>query len=138
MDIALIFNFLLFGNVSWTTNMRPYGHWKLYVIYCVYIGFIQSSSSNHWIKISFDSKWIWSLKMLLCKFQSFLLVFKLAKWCHQYLLYITFFEQKWLTLGVSPWNNNLLFKTKPLMFVWNQTMLCYVRTCVFFVFEKKT
>jgi hypothetical protein len=25
MSFALYFNFLLFGNVSWITNMRPYG-----------------------------------------------------------------------------------------------------------------
>jgi hypothetical protein len=37
-------------------------------LYYVYIDFIQSSSSNHWIKINFDSKWILSSKMLLCKF----------------------------------------------------------------------
>jgi len=23
------FNFLLFGNVLWTTNMKPYGCWKI-------------------------------------------------------------------------------------------------------------
>ncbi len=28
---------------------------KLYIIYFVYIDFIQSSLSNHWIKINFDS-----------------------------------------------------------------------------------
>jgi hypothetical protein len=28
MGFALYFNFLLFGNVSWITNMRPYGHQK--------------------------------------------------------------------------------------------------------------
>jgi len=29
------FNFLFFGNVSWTTNMKPYGHWRIgsYILY---------------------------------------------------------------------------------------------------------
>jgi hypothetical protein len=30
------FNFLFFGNVSWTTNMRPYGRWKI-IIYTLYV-----------------------------------------------------------------------------------------------------
>jgi hypothetical protein len=56
------FNFLLFGNVSWTTNMKPSGHWKIgsYILYVHQ--FIQFSSSNYWIKINFDSKWLWVLK----------------------------------------------------------------------------
>jgi hypothetical protein len=72
MGIALFFNFFLFGNVSWITNMRPYGHWKN-VTYFIYIDLIQSSSSNYWIKISFDSKWTLSSKMLSCKIIIFIL-----------------------------------------------------------------
>jgi hypothetical protein len=41
---------------------------KLQIIYVVYIDFIQSSSSNHWIKIKFDLKWNLNPKMLLCTF----------------------------------------------------------------------
>jgi hypothetical protein len=72
MGIALFFNFFLFGNVSWITNMRPSGHWKN-VTYFIYIDLIQSSSSNYWIKISFDSKWTLSSKMLSCKIIIFIL-----------------------------------------------------------------
>jgi hypothetical protein len=77
------FNFLLFGNVSWTTNMRAYGHWKTvsYILYV--INFIQSFSSNDWIKNNFDSKWTLNSKMLWCNFLSFLLVFKIIKGYHQ-------------------------------------------------------
>jgi hypothetical protein len=50
------FSFFLFGNVLWTINMRPYGCWKTISYIFMYINFIQSSSSNHWIKINFDSK----------------------------------------------------------------------------------
>jgi hypothetical protein len=39
-----------------------------YIIYSMYIDFIQSFLSNYWIKINFDSKWTLSSKMLLCKF----------------------------------------------------------------------
>jgi hypothetical protein len=41
---------------------------KMYVIYFMYIDFIQLSSSNHWIKLNFDSKWTLSSKMLSCTF----------------------------------------------------------------------
>ncbi len=37
-------------------------------IYVLYFDFIQSSSSNHWIKINLDLKWNLSSKMLLCTF----------------------------------------------------------------------
>jgi hypothetical protein len=32
---CIIFSKKLFGNVSWTTNMKPYGRWKLikYILY---------------------------------------------------------------------------------------------------------
>jgi hypothetical protein len=50
----------------------------------MYINFIQSFSSNHWIKINFDSKWTLKSKMLSCKFLKFLLVFKIAKKYHQH------------------------------------------------------
>jgi hypothetical protein len=35
MEITLVFLFFLFGNVSWTTNMRLYGRWKVvnYILY---------------------------------------------------------------------------------------------------------
>jgi hypothetical protein len=41
---------------------------KLHIIYVVYIDFIQSSSSNHWIKINLDLKWNLNSKILLCTF----------------------------------------------------------------------
>jgi hypothetical protein len=41
---------------------------KLHIIYVLYIAFIQSFSSNHWIKINLDLKWNLSSKMLLCTF----------------------------------------------------------------------
>jgi hypothetical protein len=65
--LCIIFNFLLFDNVSWTTNVKPYGRKKTWVIFSMYIGFIQSSLSNHWIKVNFDSKWTLNSKMLSCK-----------------------------------------------------------------------
>jgi hypothetical protein len=53
-----------------------------------------------------DSKQTLSSKMLSCKFLSVLLLFRIAKGCHQdfnllllqYLLYIIFLVQKWFTL----------------------------------------
>ncbi len=39
---------------------------KMYIIYIMHIDFIQSSSSNHWIKLNFDSKWLLSSKILSC------------------------------------------------------------------------
>ncbi len=41
---------------------------KLHIIYVVYICFIQSFSSNHWIKINLYLKWNLSSKMLLYTF----------------------------------------------------------------------
>ncbi len=35
-ELYYFFKFLLFGNVSWITNMRPYGHWKI-VSYILYV-----------------------------------------------------------------------------------------------------
>jgi len=57
---------------------------NIYIIYSIYTDFIQSSSSNGWIKINFDSNWtLSSTKMLSCKFKILLLVLKIAKGCHQ-------------------------------------------------------
>jgi len=56
---------------------------NLKIIYYMYINFIQSFSSNYWIKINFDLKWTLSSKMLSCKFLSFLFVFRRAKEYHQ-------------------------------------------------------
>jgi hypothetical protein len=90
---------------------QTWGHMvveKLYVIYCMYIDFFQSSSSNCWIKINFDSKWTLSSKMLSCNFFKKNLVFLIAKEYHQNfdLLHIIIlvihhlFGEKWLTLSV--------------------------------------
>jgi len=49
----------------------------------MYIDFIESFSSNHWMKINFHSKWILGFKMLSCKFESFLFMYKIIKGCHQ-------------------------------------------------------
>jgi len=49
----------------------------------MYINFIKSSSSNHWIKINFDSKWTLSSKMLSCNFFKKIIVFRIAKGYHQ-------------------------------------------------------
>jgi hypothetical protein len=49
---------------------QTWGHMankKLHIIYVVYIDFIRSSSSNHWIEINLDLKWKLSSKML-CTF----------------------------------------------------------------------
>jgi hypothetical protein len=46
----------------------PMANKKLYIIYVVYIDFIQSSSSNRWMEINFDLKWNLNSKMLLCTF----------------------------------------------------------------------
>jgi hypothetical protein len=46
----------------------PMANKKLHIIYGVYINFIQSSSSNHWIEINLDLKWNLNSKMLLCTF----------------------------------------------------------------------
>jgi len=81
MGFALYFYFFLFGNFSWITNTRPWLS-KKYKLYFMYIDFIRSSSSNCWIKINFNSKLILNSKML-CKFLSLLLVFIIAKGCHQ-------------------------------------------------------
>jgi hypothetical protein len=79
---------------------------NLWIIYSMYIDFIQSFLFNHWIKINFDSKWTFSSKML-CKFLNFFLVFKIAKKCYQdfnFLCIIIFvihhFFWKWLTFSV--------------------------------------
>jgi hypothetical protein len=45
----------------------PMADKKLHIIYVVYIDFIQSFSSNRWIKINLDLKWNLSSKML-CTF----------------------------------------------------------------------
>jgi hypothetical protein len=46
----------------------PMADKKLHIIYLVHVDFIQSFSSNHWIKINLDLKWNLSSKMLLCTF----------------------------------------------------------------------
>jgi hypothetical protein len=56
---------------------------RLQFIHCMYINFIQSFSSNHWIKINFDSKWTLKLKILSCKYFKKLLMFRIAKKYHQ-------------------------------------------------------
>jgi hypothetical protein len=61
----------------------PMTIYKTKVIYYVYIDLIQSSSSNHWIKIDFDSKWTLNLKKFSWEFKFFLLVFRIAKGYHQ-------------------------------------------------------
>jgi len=43
---------------------------KMYIIYFMHF-FIQSSSSNHWNKFNFDSKWTLNSKMLSCTFKFF-------------------------------------------------------------------
>jgi len=53
------------------------------VIYFIYIDFIQYSSSNRWIKITFDSKWIWVPQCYHQNFKVFSLMFRIGKGCHQ-------------------------------------------------------
>jgi hypothetical protein len=92
--LHVFFNFLLFGNVSWTTNMRLYGRWKT-VSYILYVHwFYPIFFIYRWIKINFDSKCTLSSKMFSCKFLSFLLVFMIAKNCHQHFnfLHIIIFD----------------------------------------------
>jgi len=50
----------------------------------MYIDFIHLFSFNCWIKINFDFKCTLSSKMFSCKFLRFLLVFMIAKNCHQH------------------------------------------------------
>jgi hypothetical protein len=100
-SLHYFFNFCLFGNVSWTINMKHFGHWKnvSYIFYVHY--FYPISSSNHWIKNNFDVKWTLSFKMLSCKILSLFIMFQIVKGCHQdlsllhtmYSLYITFFGE---------------------------------------------
>jgi hypothetical protein len=50
---------------------QTWGHMvnkKMHIIYVMYIGFIQSFSSNHWIEINLDLKGNLSSKMLLYTF----------------------------------------------------------------------
>jgi len=42
VDIILFFHFFWFGNVLWITNMRPYGHWNMYIIYFMHIDLSKS------------------------------------------------------------------------------------------------
>jgi hypothetical protein len=82
MGIALCFQFpfvMFHESQTW----GPMAIEELLIIYFKYIDFIQSSSYNGSIKIKFDLKWTLSSKMLLCKFLSLLLVFRLPKGCHQ-------------------------------------------------------
>jgi hypothetical protein len=51
---------------------------KLHIIYVVYIEFIQSFSSNHWIKINLDLKWNLSSKMLCAHSRAFCLCIGLS------------------------------------------------------------
>ncbi len=50
----------------------------------MYIDFIHLFSFNCWIKINVDFKCTLSSKMFSCKFLRFLLVFMIAKNCHQH------------------------------------------------------
>ncbi len=82
---------------------------KMYIIYFMHIDLIQSSSSNHWTKFNFDSKWALNYKILSCTFWSFLFYvwdfkknssrFQLTTYL-SYLLYIIFLDEKWLTCNV--------------------------------------
>jgi hypothetical protein len=103
MGIAFFFNLCLFVNVSWSTNMKPYGHWKIvsYIFYIQY--YIQSSSSNYWIKMNFE------FQNVVIKFFKCLLMFTIIKGCHQdfsllciilFVIHHYFFSKKWLTFNV--------------------------------------
>jgi hypothetical protein len=90
----------------------------MYVIYFMHIDFIQSSSSNHWMKFKFDSEWTLNYKILSCTFCSFFLCLKILKivsWFQlttyiSYLLYINFLDEKWLTCNVfSPLGDSTLW-----------------------------
>jgi hypothetical protein len=52
---------------------------KMYVIYFMHIDFIQSFSSNHWIKLNFESQ---NVVIHILKF-FFLIMFGVFKKCHQ-------------------------------------------------------
>ncbi len=93
------FDFLLFSNVSWITNMRPYGCWKMCYIFCI-----------HWFyPICFtellDQNELWVSKCCHAHFKTFYLwlwltnnAIKISSYCTLwYLLYITFFGEIWLT-----------------------------------------
>jgi len=52
---------------------------KMYVIYFMHIDFIQSSSSNHWIKLNFDSKWTSSFNCCHAHSKLFFLCLRFSK-----------------------------------------------------------
>jgi hypothetical protein len=103
---TIFFNFLLFSNASWITNMKPYGCWKI-ISYILYVHwFYPFFFSNHWIKIWFDLYWILSSIMLSCTLINLFyyclrllnnainIIIYCVIW---YLLYITFVGKKWYT-----------------------------------------
>jgi hypothetical protein len=57
------------------------------IIYFIYIDFIQYFSYNRWIKITFESKWVWVPKFYHQNFNFFSLMFKIGKRCHQDFMY---------------------------------------------------
>jgi hypothetical protein len=67
----------------------------------MHIDFIQSSSSNDWIKLSFDSMWTLISKLLSCTFLKKFLYLKFTKdiiqilvyYVLSYLLYIIFLDK---------------------------------------------
>ncbi len=67
-----------FGNVSWCTNMRPYGCRKN-VDYIFYVHCFLS----HPLHLTIKSKWTLNSKMLPCNFLKTFIVFKIVKRCHQ-------------------------------------------------------
>jgi hypothetical protein len=84
MVIALFFYFLLFSNVSWIINMKPYGRWKNYKLYilCTLILF-------NLLHVTVGSKLIstknelWIQKCCCANSKVFLLIFRTTKRCHQ-------------------------------------------------------
>ncbi len=65
MDITLFFSiFFCLVMFHEPQTWDPMTVLKMKVVYYVYIDFIQSSSSNYWIKIDFDSKWTLNSKKL--------------------------------------------------------------------------
>ncbi len=78
-DCIILFYFILLVMFHEPQTWGPMAVEWLQFIHCMYINFIQSFSSNCWIKINFDSKWTLKPKMLSCNFFKKLLMFRIAK-----------------------------------------------------------
>jgi hypothetical protein len=91
--------FLLFGNVLWIINIKYLWLLKKCKLYT-----LTTLILFNLLHLTIGSKLTLGSKMLFYKFWSFLFILRITKGCHQdltrYLLYITFFGERWLSLSV--------------------------------------